>query len=211
MTRYTLPDLPYDPGALEPHLSGRIVELHHGKHHQAYVEGANTTMEKIFDARSRGDFATIASLQQTLAFHVSGHVLHSLYWQNMKPKGGGAPTGGLAQAIDRDFGSFENFRGQLNAVAAGIQGSGWAALVLDPLTRRLGTVEIHDHQSQITQSAVPLLVMDAWEHAYYLQYQNQKADYFDAIWNVWNWEDVAQRFAAAQKLDLGLRKIVEQS
>jgi len=204
VTKYNLPDLPYDYGALEPHISGAIMQLHHDKHHKAYVEGANRTMDQLHEARTREDFSQVGALSHALAFHISGHVLHSLFWQNLGPQAGGRPTGALAQAIDRDFGNFEHFRKQLTQVATTIMGSGWAALVFDPVTKRLGTTQIHDHQSEITQGGVPLLVLDAWEHAYYLQYKNEKAKFFDAVWNVWNWNDVARRFEAAQKLDLAL-------
>jgi Fe-Mn family superoxide dismutase len=204
VTKYNLPDLPYDYGALEPHVSGAIMQLHHDKHHKAYVDGANKTNDQLLEARSKQDFAHIGALEHALAFHVSGHVLHSLFWQNLAPKAGGTPTGPLAQAIDRDFGSFEVFKKQLNGATAAIMGSGWGALVWEPLAKRLATVQIHDHQSEVTQGSVPLLVLDAWEHAYYLQYRNEKAKYFEAIWNVFNWTDVARRFEAPQRLDLAL-------
>jgi Fe-Mn family superoxide dismutase len=180
------------------------MELHHDKHHKAYVDGANKTSEQLLEARSKQDFAHIAALEHALAFHLSGHVLHSLFWQNLTPKGGDKPTGALGQAIDRDFGGFDPFRKQLTAAATTIMGSGWAALIWEPVARRLATVQLHDHQSETAQGSVPLLVLDAWEHAYYLQYRNEKAKFFEAVWNVWNWTDVARRFEAAQKLDLAL-------
>jgi Fe-Mn family superoxide dismutase len=204
VTTYKLPDLPYDYGALEPHISGAIMQLHHDKHHKAYVDGANKTLEQLAEARQRQDFTHIAALEKALAFHVSGHVLHSLFWQNLAPKAGGQPTGALAQAIDRDFGSFEAFKKQLTQAAATTMGSGWGALIWEPLSRRLNTVQIQDHQSQTAQGSIPLLVIDAWEHAYYLQYKNEKAKFFDALWNAWNWPDVARRYEAAQKADLSL-------
>lgn len=211
MSRYALPDLRYDYGALEPHISGKIVELHHGKHHAAYVKGANEAIEQMQEARAHVfDKAPPALAQelggiaQRLAFHVSGHVLHSLYWQNLTPGGGGDPDGDLREAIARDFGSFSRFKSQLIATAMGVMGSGWAALVWDPLLKRLGTTQIHDHQSQVTQGSIPLMVLDVWEHAYYLQYQADKAKYFDAIWSLWNWTDVAARMRSAQTLDLGI-------
>lgn len=209
MTTYKLPDLPYDFGALEPHISGQILELHHGRHHKAYVTGANQNMEKLQEARHKNDFAAIGWLERALAFNVSGHILHAIYWQNMKKDGGGEPSGDLASAITRDFGSFATFKSQMNKAAMVTMGSGWAALVFDPATRRLGTTLIHDHQNDLTQAGVPLLVIDAWEHAFYLQYKADKDKYFEAIWNTWNWDDVATRFANAQKLDLGLRGAVE--
>jgi Fe-Mn family superoxide dismutase len=210
VSRYVLPDLPYDYGALEPHLSGRIMELHHDKHHRAYVDTANECIEKLFDMRRKSDFDSIAALEQKLAFNVSGHVLHSIFWQNLAPGAGGKPQGALAKAIERDFGGFEPFKQQLVHAAATIMGSGWAALVWDPVIRRLGTTQIHDHQSEVTQGSLPLLALDAWEHAYYLQYQTDKKRYFEAIWNLWNWNDVAQRFEAAQRADLRLLHAAEQ-
>jgi Fe-Mn family superoxide dismutase len=199
MSQYTLPDLSYDYGALEPHISGKIMELHHDKHHAAYVKGANTAIERLGAARDKGEFGDIAAMEKALAFHVSGHVLHSLFWKNMVPKGTGRPSGELAKAIDRDFGGFEKFQKQMNAAAAGIMGSGWAALSWEPTGQRLVVTQIYDHQSNITQGGAPLLVLDAWEHAFYLQYQNRKTEFFDAVWNVWNWEDVATRYAQARE------------
>jgi len=202
MARFALPDLPYDYNALEPHISARIMELHHDKHHKAYVDGANKTLEQLQEARTKGNFDVVGALERTLAFHVSGHVLHSLFWQNMTPNGGGKPTGELAAGIDRDFGSFDAFKQQLNKTAATIMGSGWAALMWDPISQSLMITQIHDHQSDTFQGSVPLLVLDAWEHAFYLQYVNEKAKFFEAVWNVWNWKDVAERYDAARKLNL---------
>lgn len=209
--KYQLPDLPYDYGALEPHMSGQTVELHHDKHHRTYVDAANKAFEQLQEARERDDFKSIAALERALAFNASGHVLHSLYWRNLSPDGGGQPQGELAEAIARDFGSFERFRKQLTGAAATSMGSGWAALVWDPLSARLTTVQIHDHESQTIQGSVPLLVLDAWEHAYYLQYRNEKAKFFDAIWNLWNWQDVAERFVAARTVNLQLAQVAERS
>src|SRR5437773_2402524 len=172
---YTLPDLAYDYGALEPHVSGRIMELHHDKHHAAYVKKANETLEKLDEARQKEDFTRLAALEKALAFNLSGHVLHSLFWRNLKPRAGGRPTGSLLEAIQRDLGGFEKMQRQLNEVSGSIMGSGWGALVWEPIGKRLLTTQIYDHQSNLAQSEVPLLVMDAWEHAYYLQYQADKA------------------------------------
>jgi Fe-Mn family superoxide dismutase len=204
MPKYTLPELQYDYGALEPHVSGTIMELHHDKHHAAYVTGANTATEGLAEARAKNDFAKIATLERNLAFHTSGHVLHSLFWQNLAPKAGGEPTGPLGQQITRDFGGFPAFRSQLINAAMTIMGSGWAALAWEPVAKRLMTTQIHDHQSEITQAGVPILVLDAWEHAFYLQYGPDKKSFFEAVWNVWNWADVAQRFEKVRGLDLGL-------
>ncbi len=202
MRPYELPDLPYDHGALEPHYSARVLELHHGKHHAAYVKGLNTTIERLDAARAAGDFSSIVGLEKTLAFNLSGHVLHTIFWQNLSPDGGGRPEGELAAAIDDGFGSFDAFRAQLSEAANTVQGSGWGALSWEPLGQRLFVEQIYDHQGNVGQSGVLLLVVDAWEHAYYLQYENRRAEYVDAIWNVVDWEDVARRFDRARELVL---------
>ena len=204
MSTYTLPDLRYDFGALEPHISGKIMELHHDKHHAAYVKGANDALEKLDEARDKEDFTRLGALEKSLAFNLSGHVLHSLFWQNLTPKGGGEPEGELAQAIANDFGSFAKMKRQLTEAASTIMGSGWGALVWEPLAGKLLTTQIYDHQSNLAQGGVPILVLDAWEHAYYLQYQNKKTDYFAAVWSVWNWADVAERFATVRSLDVAI-------
>jgi superoxide dismutase, Fe-Mn family len=201
MATYTLPELRYDYSALEPHISGRIMELHHDKHHAGYVKGANAALDRLAEAREKGQFEDIGALEKALAFNLSGHVLHSAFWQNMAPKAGGRPHGALASAIAEEFGSFEILQKQMNAVASTIMGSGWAALVWEPLGKKLLVTQIYDHQSNLAQAGTPLLVLDAWEHAFYLQYQNRKAEFFDAVWNVWNWEDVAQRFHAARRVN----------
>jgi Fe-Mn family superoxide dismutase len=204
MPQYVLPDLDYDYGALEPHVSGQIMELHHGKHHKAYVDKANETLEKLEQARSSKDFSRLPALERALAFNLSGHVLHSLFWRNLTPGADDAPNGDLSLAIVRDFGSFEAFKAQMTEVASTVMGSGWAALVYEPMAQRLLTCQIYDHQSNLNQAGLPLLVIDAWEHAYYLQYKNQKTEFFKAVWNLWNWDDIAARYAAAQKVDLML-------
>jgi len=204
MAIYTLPELPYDYAALEPHISARVLELHHDKHHAAYVTNANEALEQLEEARSMEDFTRVSALERALAFNVSGHILHSIFWRNLAPKAGGRPQGELLAAFENDFGSFDLFQEQMNEVAASIMGSGWAALVYEPLSRRLLVTQIHDHQSELSPGNVPLLVIDAWEHAYYLQYENRKSDFFAALWSLWNWEDVAARFLSARKLDLRL-------
>ncbi|MGH8229352.1 MAG: superoxide dismutase, partial [Steroidobacteraceae bacterium] len=135
--------------------------------------------------------------------------MHSIFWRNLAPKAGGRPTGELAQALDKNFGSFDAFKQQLNKTAATIMGSGWAALMWDTLSSQLIIAQIHDHQSSTIEGAVPLLVIDAWEHAFYLQYQNEKTKFFDAVWNLWNWNDVAARFADARKSGLHLANVAE--
>lgn len=201
MNPYTLPDLPYDYNALEPHVSAEILTLHHGKHHAAYVKNANRTLEQLEEARSAEEFSRLAALERELAFNLSGHILHSIFWQNMTPSGGGEPAGTLGTAIARDFGGFASFRRQLTEVASTIMGSGWAALVWEPVGRRLLITQIYDHQSNLAQAGVPLMVIDAWEHAYYLQYQNRKAEFFGALWELWNWEDIGKRYDSALRLE----------
>jgi Fe-Mn family superoxide dismutase len=198
MKPYVLPDLTYDYSALEPHYSARILELHHGKHPKAYVEGVNTTLEKLVDARALDDLSAIVGLEKTLAFNLSGHVLHTLFWKNLSPSGGDRPTGELAAALDEHFGSFDAFHNQLSKSASSVQGSGWGALTWEPLGERLFVEQIYDHQGNVGQGGVPLLVIDAWEHAYYLQYENRRPDYVAAIWNVIDWGDVAGRFERAR-------------
>ena len=205
MTKYTLPELQYDYSALEPHISGKIMELHHDKHHAGYVKGANDTLEKLGEAREKEDFTRLASMEKALAFNLSGHVLHSLFWQNLTPKGGGEPKGELGEQIRKDFGGFTAFKRQLTEAASTIMGSGWGAVVWEPLAGRLLTTQIYDHLSNLAQAGVPILVLDAWEHAYYLQYENRKTDFFQAVWNIWNWKDVADRFAVVQHLDVAIQ------
>jgi len=204
MTTYTLPDLPYDYGALEPHYSAKMLQLHHDKHHAAYVKGLNDTMEQLAEARDKGDFTSIVGLEKSHAFNLSGHVLHSLFWTNLSPDGGGKPEGELAAAIDEHFGSFDAFKAQLTSATTTVQGSGWGVLAWEPLGKRLYVEQVYDHQGNVGQSGVNLLVFDAWEHAFYLQYLNVKADYVKALWDIVNWDDVARRFASGQKVELYL-------
>ncbi|KAF4973259.1 hypothetical protein FSARC_414 [Fusarium sarcochroum] len=192
----TLPDLPYDYGALEPHISGQIMELHHSKHHQTYVTGFNNATDALAEAHHKNDAKAAAAQAPLLNFHGGGHVNHSLFWENLAPNGkggGGEPDGKLLTAINEDFGSFDAFKKQTNTTLAGIQGSGWAWLVKD---KNAGTLSIvtRPNQDPVTGTLEPLLGIDAWEHAYYLQYQNRKAEYFSAIWDVINWGTVAKRF-----------------
>lgn len=202
MPAYTLPELPYDLAALEPHYSAEVLELHHHKHHAAYVAGANGALDKLDEARTSDDYGSINQLQKNLAFHLSGHVLHSMFWENLSPDGGGAPDGELMAAVEDGFGSLDHFRNQLTQAALNVQGSGWGALTWEPLGQRLIIEQIYDHQSNVGQGAPPLLVLDMWEHAYYLQYRNVKADWVDAFWRIVNWPDVAARFSRARTLEL---------
>ncbi len=199
MAVYTLPDLPYDFGALEPHISGEIMQLHHDKHHQAYVDGANKALEKLAEARESGNFDNIGKLEKDLAFNLGGHVNHSTFWQNLTPDAQERPDGELATAIDEYFGSFDGFKNQFSEAAKALQGSGWAALVYDNLGKRLNVINFYDQQNGTPLGQTPLLLLDMWEHAYYLQYKNVKADYVKAYWNIINWADVAERFSKAQQ------------
>ncbi|HLG91990.1 MAG TPA: superoxide dismutase [Acidimicrobiales bacterium] len=202
MGNYSLPDLPYDYGALEPHYSGQIVELHHARHHAAYVAGANAALEKLADARERGDYGALVGLEKALAFNVSGHLLHSVFWTNLSPHGGDKLVGELAAAIYEHFGSFDALKAQLSQAAVTVQGSGWGVLAWEPLGRCLILEQVYDHQGNLGQASVPLLVFDAWEHAYYLQYRNARADFVAALWELVNWADVARRFEAARSLEV---------
>ena len=198
--KYVLPELPYAYDALEPHISAEIMELHHSKHHQNYVNGANAALEKLEAARKDGSIAAVVTaLSKDLAFNLGGHTNHSLFWENLSPNGGGEPTGVLAAAIDEDFGSFEEFQKHFAAAALGLQGSGWAVLAYDKIGERLVIEQMTDQQGNLSIDLVPLLLLDMWEHAFYLQYKNVKADYVAAVWNVFNWDEVAARYAAAVK------------
>ena len=196
--KFTLPDLPYDYAALEPHISAQIMQLHHDKHHNTYVTGANTALEKMEEARANGDAAGAAKLSKDLQFNLGGHVNHSIFWKNMSPDGGDKPTGELAAAIDEFFGSFDNFRDQFTAVATTIQGSGWAILAYEPIAGNLVIEQMYDQQNGVPVATIPLLQLDMWEHAFYLDYQNVKADYVKAFWNIVNWADVTERFEKAR-------------
>lgn len=192
---YQLPELSYDYSALEPHISARIMELHHSKHHQAYVTGANVALEAMEKARSEDNFATLPKLQKDLAFNLGGHVNHSIFWKNLSPSSS-APEGDLAAAITEYFGSFEAFKNHFSAAAIGIQGSGWAYLAWDALGNRMIIGQLYDQQGNLAMGNIPLLMLDMWEHAFYLDYQNVKADYVKAFWNIISWEDVANRFGS---------------
>ena len=204
MTKYTLPDLSYDYGALDPHISGRIMELHHSKHHAAYVAGVNGALDALAEARDKNDFGAINKLQKDLAFHLGGHINHSIFWKNLTPNSEGRPDGELAAAIDEFFGSFEKFQAHFNATALGIQGSGWAFLAWDSLGEKLIIEQLYDQQGNVAAATIPLLMLDMWEHAFYLDYQNVKGDYVKAFWNIVSWADVATRFAAARSQTKGL-------
>jgi Fe-Mn family superoxide dismutase len=191
MADYTLVDLPYDYSALEPSISGRIMELHHDKHHKTYVDGANTALVKLQEARDAGDLTFVNKLQKD-------------FWNNLSPDGGDKPTGELAAAIDEFFGSYDKFQAHFTASALGIQGSGWSILAWDSLGQKLIIEQLYDHQGNLAAATVPILLLDMWEHAFYLDYVNVKADYVKAFWNIVNWADVQARFDAARTKTQGL-------
>lgn len=204
MAEYTLPELPYDYSALEPHISGRIMELHHDKHHAAYVAGANAALAKLAEARDSGSFDAVNLHEKNLAFNLGGHVNHSVFWKNLSPDGGDKAAGELAAAIDEFFGSFEAFQKHFTANAMGIQGSGWSILAWDTVGSRLVIVQLFDQQSNIALGLIPIVTLDMWEHAFYLDYVNVKADYIKAWWNVVNWADATARLSRARTQGAGL-------
>ncbi|MGW3496023.1 superoxide dismutase [Streptomyces sp. NPDC001020] len=199
MGAYTLPDLPYDYSALAPAITPEILELHHAKHHAAYVKGANDTLEQIAEARDKDQITPtgLVGLEKTFAFNLSGHVLHSIFWQNLSSDGGDRPHGELATAIDEHLGGFEAFKKQLTVATTSVQGSGWGVLAWEPVGQRLIVEQVYDHHGNVGQGTTPLLVFDAWEHAYYLQYKNVRPDYVTKLWDLVNWTDVAARYTAA--------------
>ncbi len=204
MATYTLPELPYDYSALEPHISGKIMELHHDKHHAAYVAGANAALENLAAAREAGDLSKVNQFSKDLAFNVGGHTNHTVFWNNLSPNGGDRPEGNLEAAINDSFGSFDKFQAHFTAAAMGIQGSGWAVLSYDSISGKLNIFQLFDQQSNVPVGQVPIFMVDMWEHAFYLDYLNVKADYVKAIWNIANWQDVAARLDAAVSKTEGL-------
>uniref|UniRef100_A0A0D9WF23 Superoxide dismutase n=1 Tax=Leersia perrieri TaxID=77586 RepID=A0A0D9WF23_9ORYZ len=193
VTTVSLPDLPYDYGALEPAISGEIMRLHHSKHHATYVANYNKALEQLDSAVSKGDAPAVVHLQSAIKFNGGGHVNHSIFWNNLKPisEGGGEPPHGkLGWAIDEDFGSFEALVKKMNAEGAALQGSGWVWLALDKEAKKLSVETTANQDPLVTKGAnlVPLLGIDVWEHAYYLQYKNVRPDYLSNIWKVMNWK-----------------------
>lgn len=200
--KYELPPLPYAYNALEPHIDEQTMRLHHDKHHLAYVNGLNNALDKLEAARGAGDFALVKHWSREAAFHGSGHFLHTFFWSNMAPAGkggGGQPSGDLGDQITKDFGSFASFKAQFTAAANAVEGSGWALLVWEPLSGQLEILQSEKHQNLTQWGVRPLLVLDVWEHAYYLKYQNNRGAYVEAWWNVVNWADAAERFKAAKR------------
>src|SRR5687768_9216105 len=203
MKTYALPPLPYDYDALEPHIDKETMMLHHDKHHASYVKSLNDALTKLADVNKTGgeeSLAKVRALSDAVAFNGSGHTLHTIFWPNMKKDGGGQPSGELAKHIDKCFGSFSAFQAHFSAASTQVQGGGWGILAYEPLAQRLIILNVEKHQNSTVFGCVPLLVLDVWEHAYYLKYQNKRPDYVKAFWNVINWDSVAQRLDAAMKL-----------
>lgn len=200
---HKLPRLPYRYDALEPYISRQTLRLHHDIHHQGYVNGLNAAEDALVQARRAGDFALIRHWERELAYNGSGHILHSLYWLNMRPGSERrAPAGTLAEQLERDFGSFAAFREQFTAAADKVAGNGWGVLVWQPPFGRLAILQIERHENLTQWGVLPLLTVDVWEHAYYLDYPASRADYIDAWWNLVNWRDVEARFERVSSVQL---------
>jgi Fe-Mn family superoxide dismutase len=193
---YTLPDLPYAYNALAPHISEEQLKIHHDKHHMAYVKGANAIFEKLDKARTEGTDLDIKATLKELSFQIGGHLLHSLFWENMAPagKGGSAPQGLLAKEIEKEFGSFERLKKEFTSAAASVEGSGWAALTYCLKTKRPIIMQIEKHNTNVYPMFGILMVIDVFEHAYYIDYKNDRAKFIDAFWNIVNWEKIDKRF-----------------
>ncbi|MEW5874793.1 MAG: superoxide dismutase [Candidatus Zixiibacteriota bacterium] len=198
---YVLPPLPYAYNALEPAIDEQTMKLHHDLHHAGYVKGLNKALADLAAARTSGDFAAVKAISRDLAFHGSGHVLHCVFWDNMAAPGsggGGVPSGDLADALARSFGSFDAFKAQFSAASNAVEGGGWGILAYEKLGGNLLVLQAEKHQDLSIWGVSPLLVLDVWEHAYYLRYQNKRGDYVKAFWDVVNWGDVAKRYGVAR-------------
>jgi Fe-Mn family superoxide dismutase len=200
MKKYELPPLPYSYEALEPYISREIMTLHHTKHHQAYVTGANAALERLEKQREGENPENVRGILRDLSFNLSGHKLHAVFWPNMAPsgKGGGTPGGSLADQINRDFGSFEAFKKQFSDAAKNVEAVGWAILTYDAESDTLLIYQVEKQNFMHPPDLPLILTLDVWEHAYYLQYKNDRASYVDNWWNVVNWDDVEKRFAKAK-------------
>jgi superoxide dismutase, Fe-Mn family len=202
LTEHTLPPLPYATDALEPYIDKQTMELHHGKHHAAYVQGLNKAESELAKARAANDFALVQHWSRQAAFNGGGHFLHTLFWSIMAPNGrggGGEPAGGLAEKLKDDFGSVEAFKQHFSAAAGAVEGSGWAILHYRQQDKRFVVLQAENQQKLSQWGATPVLALDVWEHAYYLKYQNKRADYVKAWWNVVNWSAVELHWKAAAK------------
>lgn len=198
--KHTLPPLPYSYDALEPIISAEIMRLHHDKHHQTYVDGLNKAELMMKKARETNEFSLLKHWEREAAFHGSGHYLHTLFWEGMMPGGGGQPKGEIFKQIEKDFGSFEAFKSHFSEAAKQVEGVGWAILVWVPRARRLEILQSERHMILTQWDTIPILVLDVWEHAYYLQYKNNRAAYVKKWWNVVNWPQTTLRFNKAKKL-----------
>jgi Fe-Mn family superoxide dismutase len=189
---FTLPKLPYDYNALAPYISEQQLKLHHDKHHQAYVNGANAAFEKLDKTRSDNTDVDVKATLKELSFNIGGHLLHSIFWENMAPagKGGGQPSGAIADLINKEFGSFDRFKKEFTMAAAGTEGSGWAALAMHPCVGRPLIMQIEKHNVNVYPTFNILMVLDVWEHAYYLDYKNERPRFIEAFWNIVNWDQV---------------------
>jgi len=192
---YTLPELPYGYKDLEPHISEEQLKIHYEKHHRGYVDGANAILQKLDKTRKEGTELDVKSTLKALSFNIGGHVLHSLFWPNLAPpnKGGGKPGGVLGDAIEQEFGSFERFKTEFSEAAVSVEGSGWAALSFCRQTDRPLIMQIEKHNTNVYPMFRILMVLDVWEHAYYIDYRNQRAKFVDAFWSIVNWEEVNKR------------------
>lgn len=198
---YELPNLEYDYNALEPHISEQIMRLHHSKHHQGYVDNANKILKKLDEARESGNEIDMKSTLKSLTFNVGGHILHSLFWKSMSPKGGGEPEGKIKEQIDKEFGSFERFKTEFFNAAKSVEGSGWGALAYCKKTNRLMLMHIEKHNLNIYPMFNIIMALDVWEHAYYLDYKNKRGDYIEAFWNVIDWNKINQRLESVMEED----------
>ncbi|NFP89972.1 superoxide dismutase [Clostridium sporogenes] len=196
---HTLPNLNYDYNALEPHYDEKTLKIHHDIHHKAYVDGLNKAEQKLQEARESGDFTLIKHWEKEIAFHGSGHILHTLFWENMTPNGKLNPEGAVIERIKQDFGDYEKFKKQFTEVAIAVEGSGWTVLAWNPMFRKLVILQAEKHQNLTQWGVVPLLILDLWEHAYYLKYQNRRAEFINAWWNIVNWDIVNTRYDNAIK------------
>ncbi len=192
--QYTLPKLPYDYDALEPHMDEETLRIHHDKHHKGYVDGLNKAAEALEKSRKDNDFAMIKHYERELAFNGSGHILHTLFWENLAPNAKDKPCGELLTQIEKDFGSYDAFKTQFTKAAAAVEGSGWTILAYHPMLCRLDILQCEKHQNLTLWGCQPILILDVWEHAYYLKHQNKRPDYIEAFWKICNWDKVEARF-----------------
>jgi superoxide dismutase len=197
---HILPPLPYPYDALEPYIDEKTMRLHHDHHHKSYVEGLNKAETEMLKARESGDFSLIKHWEREAAFNGAGHYLHTIFWNTMNPRGGGEATGEIAKEINRTFGSFQKFKQHFSAAAEKVEGSGWAMLIWSPRSHRVEILQVEKHQNLSQHDIVPLMVLDVWEHAYYLKYQNNRRSYIDAWWNIVNWDEINSRFKQARNL-----------